>query len=69
MSKITQQLQPAGNYREGSMSDARAGLAGTLLTDIHRGTYNVQHGLLFQMNRVQEPLPRPPFCFSQSYFH
>lgn len=44
-SKITQQLRLAGNYREGSLSDACVGLAGTLLTDISRGTDNfTAHG-------------------------
>lgn len=53
-SKITQQLKLAGNYKEGSMSDACVGLAGTLLTDISRGTYNLQHMVNCQTNPVQE---------------
>lgn len=36
------------------MSDACVGLAGTLLSDIHRGTYNLQHRVHFQ----DEPSPR-----------
>lgn len=52
--EITQQLQLAGNYRAGSMSDTCVGSAGTLLADVSRGTYNLQHMVNCQMNPVQE---------------
>lgn len=49
----------------GSMSDACVGLAGTLLADIHRGTYNLQRRVHFQMNQVQVagPVPKPISLF------
>lgn len=45
------------------MSDACVGLAGTLLTDIRRGPYNLQRRVHCQMSPRAGPAPKVLFLF------